>query len=338
MFQKLKKRLRTFSQRKIYNLFMCRVQTAIGSDRLYYYPTKITIESGNICNLSCPLCPTGQRDGSAKKGFLAYSDFQKLIDEIGENLLVIRLYNWGEPLLNKELIRMVEYADKKKIAVKISTNLSFPVGDKLAESLMKCNLEKIYVSCNGVSGASYSTYHIDGDFDRVIANMRLLVEKKRNLNNTYTELVWLFHVFKHNEHEIDAAKAKAKDVGVRLIINKMRTDMGKEIFETSEKSRERDAEWLPSNPDFNIFDAEGKQPGKRAHCDLLWTETVINWEGSVLPCCSVYSEAHSFGNIKESSFKEIWNNEKYRSARKEVGNRRNGVKTICHICKMNGYL
>ncbi|GJQ60087.1 MAG: radical SAM protein [Candidatus Scalindua sp.] len=317
---------------------MGRVQSVFGSAHLYYYPTKITIESGNICNLRCPLCPTGQRDASAKKGFLAYSDFKKVIDEIGKYLFVIRLYNWGEPLLNKELIRMVAYADKKKIAVKISTNLSFPISNELAESLINGNLQKIYISCNGVSRASYLTYHIDGDFDSVFANMRLLVEKKRELNNAYTEIVWLFHVFKHNEHEIEAAKVMAKEIGVRLIINKMRTDMGKEIFETAEKSIERDSQWLPSNPDFNIFDMEEKQSKRRNRCGLLWSETVINWDGSVLPCCSVYSEAHSFGNIKENSFIEIWNNKKYQSARKEVIGRKNGGKTVCHICKVNGYL
>ncbi|MDR4506019.1 MAG: radical SAM protein [Candidatus Scalindua sp.] len=317
---------------------MGRFQSAIGSAHLYYYPTKITIESGNICNLRCPLCPTGQRDVSAKKGFLSYSDFQKLIDEIGKNLLVIRLYNWGEPLLNKELIRMVEYADQKNIAVKISTNLSFPVSNELGESLMRGNLQKIYISCNGVSRTSYLTYHIDGDFDRVIANMRLLVGKKKQLNNFYTDIVWLFHVFKHNEHEIEAARVMAKEVGVKLILNKMRTDMGKEIFETAEKSIGRDSRWLPSNPDFNIFDMEEKKSKKMTRCRLLWTETVINWEGSVLPCCSVYSEVHSFGNIQERSFKEIWNNEKYKSARKEVSGQRNSTKTVCHVCKMNGYL
>lgn len=143
---------------------------------------------------------------------------------------------------------------------------------------------------------------------------------------------------KHNEHEIEAAKVMAKEIGVRLIINKMRTDMGKEIFETAEKSIERDSQWLPSNPDFNIFDMEEKQSKRRNRCGLLWSETVINWDGSVLPCCSVYSEAHSFGNIKENSFIEIWNNKKYQSARKEVIGRKNGGKTVCHICKVNGYL
>jgi radical SAM protein with 4Fe4S-binding SPASM domain len=131
----------------------------------------------------------------------------------------------------------------------------------------------------------------------------------------------------------------ANDIGVKLSINKMRTDMGKEILETAEQSIERDAKWLPENPDYNIFNMAEKKPKKSFKCDLLWTETVINWDGSILPCCSVFDEKYSFGNIKENSFKEIWNNDKYLSARSDVLGRKNDkVKTICRICKANGYL
>ena len=339
MFRRLWGRIRVFSIRKLYNLLMCRIQFVLGSTRLYYYPARITIESGNICNLRCPLCPTGQKDASSKKGFLSFADFKRFIDEIGKNLLLIRLYNWGEPLLNKEFLEMVDYAHGKRIAVKISTNLSFPIDDVRAEALVNTNLQKIYVSCNGASVSSYSKYHIEGDFDMVISNLKLLLEKQKYLKNHNTEVIWLFHVFKHNEHEIEKAKIMAKDIGVKLLINKMRTDMGKEVLETAEQSIERDSKWLPENPDYNIFNMAEKKPKKSFSCDLLWTETVINWDGSILPCCSVYDEKYSFGNIKENSFKEIWNNEKYLSARSDVlGRKNNKVKTICRICKANGYL
>jgi radical SAM protein with 4Fe4S-binding SPASM domain len=130
----------------------------------------------------------------------------------------------------------------------------------------------------------------------------------------------------------------AKEIGIKLTINKIRTDMGKEIFETAEKSLERDSKWLPANPEYNTFNMTEKKPKNRFNCDLLWKETVINWDGCILPCCSVYSETHSFGNIKEDSFKNIWNNQKYIAARKEVLGRNNKTKTVCHVCKANDYL
>jgi len=84
---------RIYSLRKLYNLIMGKIQFSIGSTRLYYCPAKITIESGNICNLRCPLCPTGQKDVSAGKGLLSFTDFKRIIDEIGKDLLLISVYN-----------------------------------------------------------------------------------------------------------------------------------------------------------------------------------------------------------------------------------------------------
>ena len=321
--------------KKIYSSILPGIYTFLGKTRLPYYPSKISIESGNLCNLRCPLCPTGQQDKSAKKGFISFDIFKKIVDEMGQYLTVIRLYNWGEPMLNKDFLRMVHYAKERGINIKISTNLSMKMEDDQIEALVKAGLEKIYISCNGASSETYLKYHVGGDFDLVMDNMKRLVQKKREIPGCHTKLVWLFHVFKHNEHEIAAAKELAKKIGVKIKISKMRPDMGKEVFETTQRALERDRAWMPDNPEFTVVSTKQK---KRIGCMLPWTETMINWDGSVLPCCAVYSEKYAFGNILENSFKEIWNNDMYVAARKEILGIKNDKQTICHICKSSGYL
>ena len=321
--------------KKIYSSILPGIYTFLGKTKLPYYPSKISIESGNLCNLRCPLCPTGQQDKSAKKGFISFDIFKKIVDEMGQYLTVIRLYNWGEPMLNKDFLRMVHYAKERGINIKISTNLSMRMEDDQIEALVKAGLEKIYISCNGASSETYLKYHVGGDFDLVMDNMKRLVQKKREIPGCHTKLVWLFHVFKHNEHEIAAAKELAKKIGVKIKISKMRPDMGKEVFETTQRALERDRAWMPDNPEFTVVSTKQK---KRIGCMLPWTETMINWDGSVLPCCAVYSEKYAFGNILENSFKEIWNNDMYVAARKEILGIKNDKQTICHICKSSGYL
>ena len=321
--------------KKIYSSILPGIYTFLGKTKLPYYPSKISIESGNLCNLRCPLCPTGQQDKSAKKGFISFDIFKKIVDEMGQYLTVIRLYNWGEPMLNKDFLRMVHYAKERGINIKISTNLSMRMEDDQIEALVKAGLEKIYISCNGASSETYLKYHVGGDFDLVMDNMKRLVQKKREIPGCHTKLVWLFHIFKHNEHEIAAAKEFAKKIGVKIKISKMRPDMGKEVFETTQRALERDRAWMPDNPEFTVVSTKQK---KRIGCMLPWTETMINWDGSVLPCCAVYSEKYAFGNILENSFKEIWNNDMYVAARKEILGIKNDKQTICHICKSSGYL
>lgn len=338
VIKNLNTRIRGITPRRVYNLLVGQLEHRMGLTRLHNLPAKLSIESGNLCNLRCPLCPTGQQDPSARKGILPFQTFKRAIDELGQGLLLLRLYNWGEPLLNPELVPMIEYASARAIPVKISTNLSLQLDEAQIRALLSSGLEKMYISCNAASPQTYPIYHVGGDFHRVLKNLKLLVEKKKELASP-TELVWLFHVFNYNEHEIEKAKTMARELGVRLEIKKMRPDMGKEIFETAEEAIRRDGHWLPQNPEYNIFDMEKKRPKKAFSCDLLWTETVINWDGAVLPCCSVYNERYSFGNILEKPFREIWNGEMYVAARKEVlSKEENGIWTICRTCKKTGFL
>lgn len=342
-FFRLKLFLQKYTILRLYNLILTEIQYYLKSSYLYNFPTIITIEPGNICNLRCHLCPTGQKDDSANHGFIQFSDFKKIVDEIGKYLQMIRLYNWGEPILNRNLVKMVNYAVSNGIEVKISTNLSMSLTNQKAEDIIRANLKKIYISANGASNESYSKYHVGGDFNRVMSNMKMLIETKKTMNNQYTELIWLFHVFSHNEYEIEEAKMMAKEMGIKLRINTMRTDMGKEVFETSEEAITRDSKWIPKNPEYNIFDPETKKPKKAFRCNLLWKESLINWDGSVMPCCFIYSEKHSFGNIRNTSFKEIWNNEMYVSARKELKtdntktDSSHSIRTVCHTCKAKGF-
>lgn len=322
---------------KVLNLILKEIQSHLGHSHLLYFPNKLTIDIGNVCNLKCPLCPTGRGDKSAARGLMRMEEFKKVIDELGGYLTKLELHNWGEPLLNKDLVAMVQYAKDKHIPVTISTNLNI-MDEKTAEALIATRIDKIFISCDGASPETYVKYRVGGDFYKVLSNIHLLLEAKKKLNNRYTRLIVLFHVFSFNEHEIEKIKHLAKDLGIELRINKMRTDMGKEIFERVKDSIERDKDWIPENPKYSAFDLEKKEKKVMMKCKQLWTTAVINWDGAVLPCCAVYGEQYAFGNVLEEPFVSIWNNHSYRLARKEILNKIKESPTICHICKENGFL
>jgi len=208
----------------------------------------------------------------------------------------------------------------------------------MAEALISTYIDKIFISCDGATPETYVQYRIGGDFHKVLSNIKLLVESKKKLHNHYTRLILLFHVFRHNEHEVEKIKQLAKDLGIELRINKMRTDMGKEIFEKARESILRDKDWIPESPQYSAFDLRKEEKKKQMTCRQLWTMAVINWDGVVLPCCAVYGERYGFGNAFKESFAVIWNNQKYQMARKEVRNRIEKSPTICHICKESGFL
>jgi MoaA/NifB/PqqE/SkfB family radical SAM enzyme len=106
---KLKKLIFTknYTWKKAYNLFLAKVQWKIfKNSKVITFPASLTICPGNVCNLNCVLCPTGQNDGGREKGLLSLELFKKIMDECGPYLWEVDLYNWGEPFLNRKLFDM----------------------------------------------------------------------------------------------------------------------------------------------------------------------------------------------------------------------------------------
>lgn len=298
------------------------------------FPTKLTIDLTANCNLRCPLCPTGQGDKTRKRGFMKFNNYKKLIDEVGDFLIDVDLFNWGEPLLNKKVFQMVNYSHKKRIKVRISSNLNhFPSGYE--EDLVKSKLHHLVVSLDGITQESYSQYRIGGSLEKVLDSVKKIASEKRKQKSPFPFITWQFIVMRHNEHEMDEAKKLTKSWGFdRIVFQGNRGDMGRELFESDKEKKEKHGYWLPNEGENN----KKKEEKLTRSCNFLWNQSVINWNGSVSPCCLYYDEKYDFGNAIESGFGEVWNNQKYQEARKLVIQRKSKDKDlVCWNCIKNGF-
>lgn len=324
---------------QVKKLIFKRWQRKHWSERLNYFPTKVAIETGNICNLDCPLCPTGNEKEKVKKGMLSFDNYVKILDQVGPYAHHLDLFNWGEPLLNKDIVKMVKYAKEKfpQLRVIISSNLNI-LPDEMAEGLILAGLDKMIVSADGATQEAYVQYRVGGNLETVVANMQKLVQAKVKHEKTKPQIVWNFLVFKHNMHEIDLVQERAKALGVEVNIAGMRTDCAQEIFKPLSERMNEDAEWIPEGSEYNKY-TEDELSRRETMCPKPWYTVTINWDGNVVPCGSVYdTEKYSYGNMLKEPFEKIWNNEKYVEARREIaGKQTTGLDIICRTCKENGY-
>src|SRR3990172_12203818 len=173
-------KVRRFTMPRVLNLLLETIDTWLGSPRVPHLPSNLTLDIGNICDLRCPLCPTGIGDRSASKGVMGLAQFRQIIDEVGGRVLTVNLHNWGEPLLNKHLVAMIAYAKSYGLEVRISSNLN-ALTEPVAEGLLRVGLDKLYVSCDGITPESYAQYRRGGDYATVMGNLRGLLRKKREL-------------------------------------------------------------------------------------------------------------------------------------------------------------
>jgi radical SAM protein with 4Fe4S-binding SPASM domain len=336
---KLKKLIFTknYTWKKAYNLFLAKVQWKIfKNSKVITFPASLTICPGNVCNLNCVLCPTGQNDGGREKGLLSLELFKKVMDECGPYLWEVELYNWGEPFLNRKLFEMVRYSKIYKVKVGISTNLNH-FNDTICSELVLSGVDKVIVSLDGASQESVSQYQVGSDFSKVIANIKKLANCKKELNSKTPVIAWRFLVNSYNENEIDIAKRLSKEIGVdELKFNKFRCDMGRELLLDNDEQFRNVSNWLPSNESLSYYDYTKKEKKKIRNCRWLWLKSSINWNGSVSPCCAVWHEKFDFGNIRDESFHTIWNSSKYQEARKIARNKKiQSTDNICAICYSN---
>lgn len=328
------------SLRRTINAFINRFQfRVLRSNRLFAYPIHLTVDPVNRCNLRCPICPSGQHRIARPPGRMEMRTFTRLIEEVGPYLYTLILTNWGEPMLHPRLSEMIRFAKRYNIYVGFSSNFHFLTED-LARNLIRSGLDEIAVSLDGVTAETYRHYRVGGDFDRVLNNVRLFLQVRKQEGGSIPAFRWQFLVHRFNEHEMEAAKRLADELGVDSImfipiyldIDGLFTRLPKERYE-------RDKDWLPRNPEFNMYDAEtGRLKDVPEVCPHLWESATVNWDGTVSPCCAVTDPADDFGSVERGSFASVWNNHVYRDARSLMAGRRQPSNTrfVCRFCKQYG--
>ena len=178
----------------------------------YYY----FIDVCNVCNLRCPLCPTGNTTIARKQAVLSLEQYKEFFGKIKEYALVVSMYNHGEPLLNPELFSIIEHTHRNRVGTNISSNFNWPQPVDIND-FMRSGLDYVTVSLDGVTQETYQQYRVRGDITEVFDNLKRLLSARKALKSKSPFVEWQFIVFKHNEHEVDAARKLASEIGVDLL-------------------------------------------------------------------------------------------------------------------------
>jgi MoaA/NifB/PqqE/SkfB family radical SAM enzyme len=323
--------------RKTTNLLAALLQGVILPDRAFARPVKLIIEPANLCNLSCPLCPTGRRLSDRDQDLLDFDLFRRAVDPLAPYLYEVYLYNWGEPLLNGRLFEMAGYCAARNIRTVVSSNLTRFEAPMMGP-LFSSGLDTLIVSLDGASEESYTRYRRGGSFGQVSNNLRIIAREKEKLKAARPHLVWQFIVFRHNQTEMQKAAQMARDIGVDELRFIAPFSQMEEMPYTSAGQKDgalRD--YLPDDRRYNRYrpGATGRQ-FKPLRCTYLWNQISVRSDGGVAPCCGAYYKRDDFGSLRREGIMEIWNNRSYRRARRAF--RSDGAVpsgTICDSCIRN---
>jgi len=258
----------------------------------------LMLEPTNRCNLRCPTCFSHQ-DGREKKD-MSFGDFKKIIDKNIDVINNLSLYNYGEPLLNKYIYKMIRYAKEKGAKhIKLATN-GMQLSKENINSLLNSNLDYLSISLDGATPETYSKFRIGGDFDLVVDNTKKLVQR-RNEAKSKMKIEIQFIIMEHNKHEIRKIEKLARNLGADYLRLK------KVLIK-----REKWKDLLPTEKKYSRY----HQNTPESHtCHKPLNELVINSDGTVIPCCYVVGkdiDKFNLGSIFDKSLEEILKSDKYK--------------------------
>lgn len=288
-------------------------------------PISVSIEPTTSCNLRCPECPSGLRQFTRPTGMLQNDFYSKMIDEIGDNLLYLIFYFQGEPYLNPNFLKMVKKASDKNIYTATSTNAHY-LKDEVAKETVLSGLDRLIISIDGLTQETYESYRIGGKLEKVIEGTKNVIKWKKELGSKTPHIIFQFLVVKPNEHQIDDVFKLGKEIGVDEV--RLKTA---QIYDY-----ENGSPLIPTLDEYSRYKKlkDGTYTIKNKlinHCWKMWHSCVITWDGLVVPCCFDKDATHQLGDLKNISFKEVWNGKQYQSFRGQLLQSRSNIE-ICKNC------
>lgn len=300
------------------------------------YPEIAIIDPSNLCNLNCPLCPTGRKCLKQKQSFMSPKNFSLILSKI-PSLKHISLFNWGEPFLNPQIFEIIKIAKQKDIFISLHSNFSFPKKPEFFEKLILSETDHIEISLDGLTQKNYSAYRKNGNVDLVIADIKRLNETKKRLGKTNPKITWKFIVNKFNEEELDKARKKSREIGIDFTVSTIGLADDLPDCQFPESLEERKSSWLPKNKRHirkHYLKEKLSEIVGDGICDQLFTSITIGPNGNVYPCCWITDEKNSFGNLFQEEFEDIWNGMKYQEARKLFSKKKSPTETVGDlVCK-----
>jgi radical SAM protein with 4Fe4S-binding SPASM domain len=321
--------------RKIANIARAELSMARGDIELASRPYVYTVDTGNLCNLRCPLCPTGSQNLQRRQHLMTHATFERVLEKISPWAIEVILHNWGEPFLNPDILKIIRSAREASVGTTISSHLNLVHrGDDFLGDVVEAGLDHLTVSLDGTTQDVYGIYRRGGNLEKVLHNLSVILDRRRKLRSSTPVVEWQFLVMKHNEHQVEEARAAAKKLGV----DRIRFTSAGLPFDDLENQKLA-AQWLSDLPEYQAYNP--KKIRERGYmfderCFYLYRGMTINPGGEVSPCCVVYHAHHDFGNILDSDLESVWNNRQYKASRALFSRKPAEQRgdTVCEVCPL----
>ncbi len=263
------------------------------------FPDRVYIESTNVCNLDCIMCPTGLHIDTRPKGYIDWDLYTAIVDEIAPFAEAVVLHSWGEPLLHKRIIDMIRYAKERGLWVETSTNAML-LDEKRSREIIDAGLDRIFLSMDGLTKETYEKVRVGGTFERVLGNIERFLELKDELGSPIEADIQIVRLSETDSEVEEFVRRWSKSYADVINIKELDT-WGGQIDEVSDLAVE----------------ASGNDPNAvRKPCPNLWYHCHIHWDGVLVSCSRDYDAVTPLGNVKNGGVLKTWHGARMQKMRR----------------------
>jgi len=302
-------------------------------------PVCLYLEVTNRCNLLCETCPRTFEELEPPAD-MSWDLFVKIVDQV-PNIERVVLHGVGEPMLVKDLPRMVAYLKARGAHVLFNTNGTL-LNPRNGKALADAGLDELRVSLDAADQAGFLAVRGKDYFHRIVRNVRAFIAAQKAGNWAKPRVsLWLTGM-RETIDQLPAFVALAHDIGVsevhlqRLVFLPDGQGLARQeqaLFESVLEDESRPiAEATRLAAELGVLlDASGAtEPGSSlkkqaddkpwALCRRPWSLMYFTAHGRAIPCCIAPFSMRGYddftlGNASQESLREIWNGPRYQDFR-----------------------
>lgn len=308
-----------------------------------FMPIKADIENVGRCNFRCAHCIASTYTNSNKIRDLGFDVFKKFIDaQFG--LIEVKVQGIGEPFLDKDFTKMIEFASNKFIWTRSTSNASLLHLNDNYKKIIDANIGELQISIDGATAEVFEAIRLGGKFDRVTKNCILLNEYANQISKNPKTRMWSVLQNKNFHQAKDLVKL-AKDLGfkrITLSVELRGWEGYKDISEFTQKQKISDnglnQEWFNDLSEFadgigidlSFWYAATRFNAKNP-CFWPFERLFLSSDGFIVPCCTICDpKVYNYGKIED--FDRIWFNDERLTEFRRAHLGGGGIPKICLNC------
>jgi len=302
-------------------------------------PVCLYLEVTNRCNLLCETCPR-TFETLEPPADMSWELFTRIVDQVPDLARAV-LHGVGEPMMVRELPRMIRYLKDRGVYVLFNTNGTL-MSPKKFDWLIASGLDELRVSMDAADARSYAQVRGKDFFHRIVRDIGKFTAFQRAHGHTTPRVsLWLTGL-KETVRQLPEFVRLSAAMGVRevylqrLVFDDVGFGMARpesSLFEQTlaDEQAAIDAAVAIGAELGVTLDASGAtEPGlslKRTRerrpwstCRRPWSLMYFTAHGRALPCCiAPFSargyDSYTLGDATQQTLREIWNGAAYRDFR-----------------------